>query len=378
MVLRDYSGGARAAYLAADIGQGDLLIDTTGLYGWPDGTPGPFFAVINRQRPNEEKILCEFINGNEITVLSRGADDTVAQNHDKNSIIEHIITATDAREANEHVNDAGAHIRVESSEPPENNGEFLPGETWYDTNAKILWILGGDGEWHASTAFPQVEPHEPHPDDIDEEGAQADPTHGLDMKGLRIRDLANPVMDQDAATKAWTEYILPLVAQGPEGPQGPIGPDGPPGEDGEDGADGKTPKVLHQTWSRTVPGDETEFYFDLDPEADAGNGYDPDTAHVHLNGILLQPNTDYTVRVEEDQANPEDYNLIVSLRQPTVDGDVIHVQMLFAFAAVARSERATDYMVNFGGVSGAEISYVDDDQYRELHGDRLFIVLDNN
>jgi len=51
--------------------------------------------------------------------------------------------------------------------------------------------------------------------------------------------------------------------------------------------------------------------------------------------------------------------------------------MLFAFAAVARSERATQYMVDFGDVGGAERLDIDNEDYRKLHGDRLFIVLND-
>ena len=76
MGIRDYKGSARAAYLSGDVDGSALVLPTTGLTGWPTGESGPFFAVINRQKPNEEKILVEVINGNDLQVLQRGADDT--------------------------------------------------------------------------------------------------------------------------------------------------------------------------------------------------------------------------------------------------------------------------------------------------------------
>ena len=81
MAIRDYKGSARAAYLASNIDGSATVIPTTGLTGWPTGDNGPFFIVINRQRPNEEKILCESVTGSDITVVQRGADDTAPQAH---------------------------------------------------------------------------------------------------------------------------------------------------------------------------------------------------------------------------------------------------------------------------------------------------------
>ena len=57
MAIRDYKGSARAAYLASNIDGSATVIPTTGLTGWPTGDNGPFFIVINRQRPNEEDSL---------------------------------------------------------------------------------------------------------------------------------------------------------------------------------------------------------------------------------------------------------------------------------------------------------------------------------
>lgn len=111
---REYVGGAQSARLSAPLGgtTGDLTISCNDLTNWPTGTGGrPFYIVIDRGLASEEKILCESRSGNTITVYDvglvngRGADDTAVTAHSSNAVVEHVFTATDADEANEHVND---------------------------------------------------------------------------------------------------------------------------------------------------------------------------------------------------------------------------------------------------------------------------------
>ena len=116
---RSYEGAAQAAQLTADLGgsTSDLTITCDSLTNWPTGTGGfPFFVVIDRGKASEEKILCASRSGNVITVFDNGlvngraADDTSITAHNANSVIEHVFTATDANEANAHVNAAsGVH-----------------------------------------------------------------------------------------------------------------------------------------------------------------------------------------------------------------------------------------------------------------------------
>ena len=77
---------------------------------------GPFYVVVNRGLATEEKILCVSRTVNTLTVyddgitIGRGADGTSIQAHTINSVIEHVFTATDADEANLHVNSSsGVH-----------------------------------------------------------------------------------------------------------------------------------------------------------------------------------------------------------------------------------------------------------------------------
>jgi hypothetical protein len=111
---REYRGGARRAQLTQPLGgsTADLVITCSNLDNWPTGTGGrPFFIVVGRNTPTEEKILCISRSGNVITVFNdgltvgRGADDTPIIAHNIGEEVEHIFTATDANEANAHVNE---------------------------------------------------------------------------------------------------------------------------------------------------------------------------------------------------------------------------------------------------------------------------------
>ena len=115
---RQYAGAAFASVLTADLAAsaGALTITCDDCTNWPDGTVGPFFVVVNRGLATEEKILCVSRTVNTLTVyddgitVGRGADGTSIQAHTINSVIEHVFTATDADEANLHVNSSsGVH-----------------------------------------------------------------------------------------------------------------------------------------------------------------------------------------------------------------------------------------------------------------------------
>lgn len=113
MARREYQGGAQTAYLTASLGgsTGDLTITCDDLSNWPTGVNGRnFFIVIDRGLASEEKILCSSRSGNTLTVFNdgitngRGSDGTNITSHNNNAAVEHVFTATDADEANAHVN----------------------------------------------------------------------------------------------------------------------------------------------------------------------------------------------------------------------------------------------------------------------------------
>lgn len=115
---REYQGAAFASVLTQNLGAstGDTTIYCDDLTNWPTGAIGPFYVVIDRGLATEEKILCVSRTGNTLTVLNdgvtngRAADDTTIAAHNANAEIEHVFTATDADEANLHVNSSsGVH-----------------------------------------------------------------------------------------------------------------------------------------------------------------------------------------------------------------------------------------------------------------------------
>lgn len=111
MARRDYSGGAAATTITSAINATATTITIASATGWPDGTNGKFFVVIDRDTSSEEKVLVQSRTGTVLTVASssdRGVDDTTATSHASGASIEHSISATDLDEANALVNLADA------------------------------------------------------------------------------------------------------------------------------------------------------------------------------------------------------------------------------------------------------------------------------
>jgi hypothetical protein len=109
---RQYAGGAKPTTLSGSLGgsTADLSISGVDFSNYPDGSVGPFYIVIDRGQVTEEKILCVSRTGNTISVYNtgltngRGNDGTSVVAHTVGATVEHVFTATDADEANSHVN----------------------------------------------------------------------------------------------------------------------------------------------------------------------------------------------------------------------------------------------------------------------------------
>lgn len=157
---REYRGGARAAQLTAILGgsTADLVITCDDLTNWPTGTGGrPFYIVIGRNTPSEEKILCISRTGNTINVFNnglvvgRGADETAVIAHSIGEKVEHVFTATDADEANAHVNNVTPHwtICTSTTRPaaPVANQVILETDT-----RRVLSYIGGQWQQVSSDA----------------------------------------------------------------------------------------------------------------------------------------------------------------------------------------------------------------------------------
>lgn len=108
MPIRDYTGAAKPTTLFPGITATDTSFTVADGTGYPlGGAAGNFVITIDVGRAAEEKILCSARSGNSFTVATggRGWDGTTAAAHDSQAPVQHTYSATDAREANAHVND---------------------------------------------------------------------------------------------------------------------------------------------------------------------------------------------------------------------------------------------------------------------------------
>jgi hypothetical protein len=110
-VRLEHSGNAKVTTLAAGLGDSsaDLIVVGADLSNWPDGSVGPFYGSVGKDLPTEEKILFSSRSGNTLQVWTsgpdngRGQDGTSIQSHSVNEPLEHIWTATEADQANAHI-----------------------------------------------------------------------------------------------------------------------------------------------------------------------------------------------------------------------------------------------------------------------------------
>lgn len=139
---REYVGGAQSARLASGLAGNTsaLTISCNDLTNWPTGTGGtPFYVVVDRGTASEEKILCASRSGNTLTVYNvglvngRGADDTSVTSHSSNAVIEHVFTATDADEANAHINNGHPTIFYQATAPT----APAAGNLWVDSDGTV-------------------------------------------------------------------------------------------------------------------------------------------------------------------------------------------------------------------------------------------------
>src|SRR5204863_4420157 len=95
---RSYAGAAVQSTLASSITGADLTISVASASGWPDGTDGPFYVVID-PGGTEEKIRVTSRSGNVLTVAAlsdRGTDGTAAASHTSGVTVYPSYTAVDA------------------------------------------------------------------------------------------------------------------------------------------------------------------------------------------------------------------------------------------------------------------------------------------
>lgn len=149
---REYTGGAQATQLSVALNgtTAALTVECDDASTYPTGSVGPFYIVVDRGQATEEKILCSSRTGNIITVYNdgitngRGADGTTVVAHNIGAEVEHVFTATDADEANSHVNTVTKHITVATSAT--RPASPTANQTILQTDTSSLWAYIG-GQW---------------------------------------------------------------------------------------------------------------------------------------------------------------------------------------------------------------------------------------
>ena len=173
--------------------------DLDAAVGWPDGTVGPFFIVIDRGLVAEEKILVQSRDGVELTPITRGADNTPASPHSAGAIVEHVFTAVEADEANAHIEASdGVH-----GVPP---GEVVATESY----------VAGQVTADRPSDYSDLERGV---------GTPADPSLLTTIHGIPYPDLTDPLQVQRAfeLLAAKLDEVTPVITSGSAAPPDPAG-----------------------------------------------------------------------------------------------------------------------------------------------------------
>jgi len=107
---RDYDGAAVATTIVGALTSGDTTISIAASTSWPDGSPGPFYAVIDRATASEEVVKVTTRTGTTLSSVTRGVDGTSAVAHAAGAAIEHCMVGVDLDEANYAVNQTVSKI----------------------------------------------------------------------------------------------------------------------------------------------------------------------------------------------------------------------------------------------------------------------------
>lgn len=103
MPRRRYEPGV-VTTLVAGIDAGATSMTITSATRWPTGAGNPFWVTIDPGTASEERVLCTSVVGQVVTISQRGADGTTATSHAAGATLWPSWSATDANEANEHLN----------------------------------------------------------------------------------------------------------------------------------------------------------------------------------------------------------------------------------------------------------------------------------
>lgn len=126
---RSFAGGAVETTLTSGISAGDTSASIAASTGWPDGSAGDFFIVIDRGVAGEEKILVDTRSSLTLNSLTRGQDGTSASAHASGATVEVVLTARDLDEANAHVADTTLNHHTQ-----------YPLKTLWDANSVVIAV----------------------------------------------------------------------------------------------------------------------------------------------------------------------------------------------------------------------------------------------
>lgn len=170
--LRSYPGAAPDTTLAGGITAAALgfTVQAGTGSGFPDGSAGPFFVVIDYDQSPTEKVHCTARAGDVFTVDVRGADGTTAQAHADQAKVRACWTATDAQEANR-----GSHYTVGLVTA---KGDMISGSA---AATLVKTAVGIDGTiWTADSSQPGGARYKAIPTNLNITGGVIDPTTLID------------------------------------------------------------------------------------------------------------------------------------------------------------------------------------------------------
>jgi hypothetical protein len=105
MARRENKGAAVSTTLSAGIDAAVTAFNIDSSSGWPTGgANGNFFATLDPDTPNEERVLVGAQAGGACTSVLRGQDNNTAKTHATGAVVIHSSAAVDYDEANRHIN----------------------------------------------------------------------------------------------------------------------------------------------------------------------------------------------------------------------------------------------------------------------------------
>jgi len=106
MTRREYKAGRPTTLTGDGLAIGGTSFTIANDTNWPTGADYPFWVTIDGGESNEERVLCSARSGLTVTVSTsgRGKDTTTESNHTSGSSVWPSWSATDADEANAHIN----------------------------------------------------------------------------------------------------------------------------------------------------------------------------------------------------------------------------------------------------------------------------------